>query len=83
MNWWKQMTNQLADLALYMGQDIMSAKRLPQSEVTALFESNTFQNWKKARENQSKGLSSIMTGINNVVKGLNNLGTVLARRRGR
>lgn len=81
MNYWKQMTNTRADLALYFNQDLITASRLPQSEVVALFESPSYQNWKKSQENQSKGLSAVIGGINNVIKGLNMLGNVLGRRR--
>lgn len=81
MNSWKQMINTKADLALYYGQDLETASRLPLSEVSALFECSAFQNWKKAQENQSKGLSAIIGGINNVIKGLNMLGGALAKRR--
>lgn len=81
MNYWKQMTNTKADLALYFNQDLITAAQLPQSEVVALFESPSYQNWKKGQENQSKGLSAVIGGINNVIKGLNMLGNVLGRRR--
>lgn len=81
MNYWKQMTNTKADLALYFNQDLLTAAKLPQSEVIALFESPSYQNWKKGQENQSKGLSSVIGGINNVIKGLNMLGKVLGTRR--
>lgn len=81
MNYWKQMTNTKADLALYFNQDLITAAQLPQSEVVALFESPSYQNWKKGQENQSKGLSAVIGGINNVIKGLNMLGNVFGRRR--
>ena len=81
MTYWKQMTNTKADLALYFNQDLLTAAKLSQSEVTALFESASYQNWKKSQENQSKGLSAVIGGINNVIKGLNMLGNVLGRRR--
>ncbi|MFJ3487159.1 hypothetical protein ACIPL1_27625 [Pseudomonas sp. NPDC090202] len=81
MNWWKQTTNKLADLALYMGQDIRSAMHLTDTDVTALFESSSFQNWKKSQENQSKGLNTIISCINSVTKSVGNLANVLAKRR--
>lgn len=77
------MTNTKADLALYFKQDLITAGRLTQSEVIALFECPSYQNWKKSQENQSKGLSAIMSGINNVIKGLNMLGSVVGGRRRR
>jgi hypothetical protein len=69
-------------LALYFNQDLITAGRLPLSEVTALFESTSYQNWKKAQENRNKGMSAIIGGINNVIKGLNMLGKVFSRRSG-
>jgi hypothetical protein len=75
------MTNTKADLALYFHQDLITAAKMPQSEVVALFESPSYQNWKKGQENQSKGLSSIIGGINNVIKGLNIIAKVSAPRR--
>lgn len=81
MSYWKQMTNTKSDLALYFKQDLITASRLAQSEVVALFESPSYQNWKKSQENQSKALSAVIGGINNVIKGLSMLGNVLSRRR--
>ncbi|MDF2792258.1 MAG: hypothetical protein K0S85_11 [Pseudomonas orientalis] len=83
MNYWKQMTNTKADLALYFNQDLITAGRLTQSEVIALFECPSYQNWKKSQENHNKGLSAVIGGINNVIKGLNMLGGVLGGRRRR
>ena len=81
VNSWKQLTNTKADLALYYGQDLTTAGRLTQTEVSALFECQSFQNWKKAQENKSKGVSSIINAVNNVIKGLNMIGNVLSRGR--
>lgn len=75
------MMNTKADLALYLGQDLTTAGQLTLTEVNALFESDSYQNHKKNKENQSKTMSSIMGGINNVIKGLNNLGSALSSRR--
>ena len=64
-------------MALYFGQDLLTANRLTLSEVNALFESSSYQNWKKGQENQNKAISSVIGGINNVIKGLNMLGKSL------
>lgn len=63
-----------SDLALYYSQDLITAGRLTLSEVNALFESPSYQNWKKSQENQNKAISAVIGGINNVIKGLNMLG---------
>lgn len=81
MQSWKQLINTRADLALYFGQDLTSAANLTQTEVAALFESQSYQNWKKAQENKGKGDAALIKGINNVIKGLNMIGNVLTRRR--
>jgi hypothetical protein len=77
------LTNTKADLALYFGQDLLTAGRITPSEATELFECTSFQNWKKSQENQAKGVSAVIGAINNVIKGLNMLGKVLTAKRGR
>lgn len=81
MQSWKQLINTRADLALYFGQDLVTASNLTQTEVVALFECPSYQNWKKAQENKGKGAAAVIKGINNVIKGLNMIGNVLARGR--
>lgn len=74
MKFWKQLITTKSDLALYFGQDLITAGRLTLTEVNALFESPSYQNWKKSQENQNKAASAVISGINNVIKGLNMLG---------
>lgn len=81
MQSWKQLINTRSDLALYFGQDLVTAGNLTQTEVAALFESHSYQNWKKAQENKGKGDMALIKGVNNVIKGLNMLGSVLTRGR--
>lgn len=77
MKLWQQMMEQKADLALYFNQDVSSSGQLTQSEVQALFESKSFDNWKKSRENEGKSMGALIKGINNVIKGLGVLAKIL------
>lgn len=70
-----------ANLALYFGQDLVSSAALTQSEIQALFDSRSFDNWKKARENREKTMGAVIKGINGVIKGIGILVKVLAYRR--
>lgn len=70
-----------ANLALYFGQDLVSSATLTQSEIQALFDSRSFDNWKKARENREKTMGAVIKGINGVIKGLGILVKVFAQRR--
>lgn len=81
MNYWTQLHNTRANLALYYGQDLISCTQLPVSEAHQFFECNPYENWKKNRENQHKATSAIIGGLNNVIKGLIMLGKMLASRR--
>lgn len=71
-----------SDLALYFGQDLITAGRMTLSEVNALFESSSYQNWKKSQENQAKNISTAIGGIGNIIKGLSMLGRVFGERKG-
>ena len=51
-----------ANLALYFGQDLVSSATLTQSEIQALFDSRSFDNWKKARENREKTMGAVING---------------------
>lgn len=69
-----------ANLALYFGQDLVSSASLTQSEIQALFDSRSFDNWKKARENREKTMGAVVKGINGVIKGIGILVKVFAKR---
>jgi len=69
-----------ANLALYFGQDLVSSAALTQSEIKALFDTRTFDNWKKAQENRDKSVGALIKGVNNVIKGLGILAKMLPGR---
>jgi len=70
-----------SDLALYFKQDFLSSNQLTESEVKSLFESQSFENWKKSQENKDKLSAALLKGVNHIIKGLGVIAKQLAMRR--
>lgn len=58
---------------LFCGQPLDVAGRLTQSDARNFFNSKSFDNWKKSRDNDSKLLMAISSRLDVVIDGLNNL----------
>ncbi len=71
---------QRSDLALYFSQDLIRAGRLTESEVVAVFESKSYDNWRKNRENRDKTMGALIKGVNNIIKGIGVLAKVFTGR---
>lgn len=65
-----------ADLVLFCGQPLDVAGRVTQSDARNFFNSKSFENWKKTRDNESKLLMAVNSRLDVVIDGLNNLAKV-------
>jgi hypothetical protein len=62
------MINLAADISLYTSTSINEALELPVSVATRIFESKSFENWKKGREGEIKIQSAIINRLDGVIK---------------
>lgn len=63
-----------ADLALFCNQPLDVAGRVTQSDARNFFDSQSFANWKKAREHQHKVDAAMLSRLDALIKGLSAIG---------
>lgn len=70
------------ELTLYSGNtSLLEAMKVTPSAAQAFFDSDTFKDWKKAREDDAKRVAGINERLNAVIGSLNNLAKATGNRR--
>jgi hypothetical protein len=64
------MLNLAASITLYSATSINDALELPVSIATKIFESKSFDGWKKSRESDAKTQAAIVNRLNEVIRGI-------------
>ena len=64
------MNNMIASISLYTSTSINEALHLPISIANGVFESNSFDGFRKLKENESKTQSAIVSRLNEVIRGI-------------
>jgi hypothetical protein len=74
------MINLAANLTLYTATSAIDAFDMSVSLASALFESKSFDGWRKVRESEAKTQSAIVDRLNEVIRAISVLAKITAGR---